>query len=502
MTDFSGLPFLSLLLLSMPTAAVLIWLAPDPQQARWIALGTALLDLALVAVLLIQFDGSSGNFQFVEQAQWIPSLNVQYLVGVDGISILFLPFTILLFMGVILASWNSVHSMPKLYFALLLLLESLTLGIFLSMDVVLFFLFWELSLAPLYFLISLWGVGPNRRYAAVKYTLLMLAAGVPLLFGFLLLGFAHADSANMAIPLGLAFDYPSLLALNLPHGLEATVFFLLLLGFLVKTPAFPFHTWLPVISMEGPVAVAALMTGLKLGAYGIIRFVVPLAPNLAQEYHWLLAGLGVVGILYGAVLAIAQTNLRLMLAYSSISHVGLVLLAIASFNQAGIQGALFQLLNFTLVAGGLFLLTGFLHQRTGSTDVISLGGAASSMPLLASFYLLFGFAAIGIPGTSGFPAEFLMLISALETHTGAGLAALVGVIIGAGYFLSIYRRTFFGPVGNKIILQAVDLRPRELLIISVFSLFVIFNGLYPQGILDMTQAATERWLGFLQAPIK
>ncbi|WP_456408142.1 complex I subunit 4 family protein [Thiolapillus sp.] len=492
------LPLLSLLLLSMPVAAILIWLAPDPRQARWIALGTTVMDLALVLVLLAGFDSASPDYQFVEQAQWIPSLNVQYLVGVDGISMLFLPFTILLFMGVILASWNSIHNMPRLYFALLLLLESLTLGIFVSMDVVLFFLFWELSLAPLYFLVSLWGVGPNRRYAAVKYTLLMLAAGVPLLFGFLLLGFAHADSVSMAVPQGLAFDYPTLLTLHLPHGLEMTVFFLLLTGFLVKTPAFPFHTWLPVVSMEGPAAVAALMTGLKLGAYGIIRFVVPLAPNLSQEFHWLLAGLGVVGILYGAVLAIAQTNLRQMLAYSSISHVGLVLLAIASLNQTGVQGAIFQLLNFTLVAGGLFLLTGFLHQRTGSTDVISLGGAARSMPLLASFYLLFGFAAMGAPGTNGFPAEFLMLISALETHTGAGLAALAGMVIGAGYFLSIYRRTFFGPVGNQVILKALDLRPRELLIIGIFSVLVIFNGFYPQGILDFTQAATERWLGFLQ----
>ncbi|HID46694.1 MAG TPA: NADH-quinone oxidoreductase subunit M [Chromatiaceae bacterium] len=498
MTELSNLPLISLLLLSMPLAALWIWLVPDPRKARWIALGTAVMDLALSLLLLAGFDSASADYQFVEQAKWIPSLNVQYLVGVDGISMLFLPFTILLFMGVILASWNSIHNMPRLYFSLLLLLESLTLGIFVSMDVVLFFLFWELSLAPLYFLISLWGVGPNRRYAAVKYTLLMLAAGVPLLFGFLLLGFAHADSINMAVPQGLAFDYPTLLTLHLPHGLEMTVFFLLLTGFLVKTPAFPFHTWLPVVTMEGPAAVAALMTGLKLGVYGIIRFVVPLAPNLSQEFHWLLAGLGVVGILYGAVLAIAQTNLRQMLAYSSISHVGLVLLAIASLNQAGIQGALFQLLNFTLVAGGLFLLTGFLYQRTASTDVISLGGAARSMPLLASFYLLFGFSAMGVPGTNGFPAEFLMLISALDTHTGAGLAALVGMVIGAGYFLSIYRRTFFGPANNQVILKVLDLRPRELLIIGMFSVFVIFNGFYPQGILDFTQAATEHWLSLLQ----
>ncbi|WP_294041087.1 complex I subunit 4 family protein [Thiolapillus sp.] len=497
MTAFTGFPVLSLLLLSMPATALLIGMVADARKARWIALGGSVLALLLVIRLLLGFDAASGEFQFVEQASWIPSLNVKYLVGVDGISILFLPFTILLFTGVILASWNSVRTLPRLYFSLLMLLQGLTLGIFVSMDLILFFLFWELSLAPLYFLISLWGLGPNRRYAAVKYTLMMLAGGVPLLFGFLLLGFAHADSLGAVVPAGLAFDYPGLLALKLPHHLESLVFFLLLLGFLVKTPAVPFHTWLPVVSMEGPVAVAALMTGLKLGAYGIIRFAVPLAPNLAQEFHWLLAGLGVTGILYGALLALAQTNLRQMLACSSISHVGLVLLAIASFNQAGIQGALFQLLNFTMVAGGLFLLTGFLYQRTGSTDIISLGGAAATMPRLAGFFLLFGLASMGVPGTNGFPAEFLMLMSALESHTGAGLAALAGVVIGAGYFLRLYRQAFFGPVESKVVREAMDLRPRELFIIGLFALFILLNGLFPQGILDFTHGATDRWLGLL-----
>ena len=499
MTHVLDFPVLSLLLMSMPAAVVLIWLVPDPRKARWIALITTLMDMLLIILMLINFDTSATGYQFVEQASWIPSLNVQYLVGVDGISVLFLFFTTLLFTGVILASWNSARSQPRLYFGLLLLLESITLGIFSSMDVVLFFLFWELSLAPLYFLVSLWGVGPNRRYAAVKYTLLMLAGGIPLLFGFIMLGFGHAESINMTVPQGFAFDYPTLLQTRLPHGLEVTVFFLLLLGFLVKTPAFPFHTWLPVVTMEGPAAIAALMTGLKLGAYGIIRFVVPLAPTVAQEFHWLLAGLGVVGILYGAVLAVAQTNLRQMLAYSSISHVGLVLLAIASFNLQGIQGAIFQLLNFSIVAGGLFLLTGFLHQRVGSTDIISLGGVASTAPLLASFYMLFGLASLGVPGTSGFPAEFLMLVSALKTHTGAGLAALAGVVIGAGYFLGIYRRTFFGPMTSPVIRQAIDLKPRELLIVLVFAAFILFNGLYPMGILGFTQAASEHWISLLPA---
>jgi NADH-quinone oxidoreductase subunit M len=262
---------------------------------------------------------------------------------------------------------------------------------------------------------------------------------------------------------------------------------------------FPLHTWLPVVAQEGPVAVVALLTGLKLGAYGLIRFTVPLAPAAAQEYHWLLAGLGVVGILYGALLALAQTNLRRMLAFSSISHVGLVVLGLSSFTIQGIQGSLFQLLNFTVVAGGIFLLAGFLHHRIGSTDLISLGGAARSMPLLAAFFFLFGLAGMGVPATSGFPAEFLILVSALNTHTGAGLAALFGLVLGAGYFLSAYRRAFLGPLGNAVIADAVDLRPRELILVSALALLILAAGLYPNGVLDLTRAAAEAWMARISA---
>lgn len=365
----------------------------------------------------------------------------------------------------------------------------------------LFFLFWELTLIPLYFLISLWGIGPDRRYAAVKYTLFMLVGGVPLLFAFLLLAFNHVEFSSGTLPGALMFDYTELLATPLPHSLETVVFLLPLAGFAVKTPVFPLHTWLPVVAMEGPVAVAALMTGLKLGAYGLIRFAVPLAPGAAQELHWLLAGLGVVGILYGALAAIAQTNLRRMLAYASISHVGLVLLGIASFSLQGAQGAVFQLLNFTVVAGGLFLLTSFLHQRMGSTDLINLGGAGRSMPLLAAFFFVFALASLGVPGTTGFPAEFLILVSTLQSHTGAGLAALFGMVLGAAYVLDGYRRTFYGPVGNNVVAEALDLRRRELLVAAVFTALILLAGFYPAVVLDTTQEASTLWVDQLGASV-
>ncbi|MCB1758298.1 MAG: NADH-quinone oxidoreductase subunit M [Gammaproteobacteria bacterium] len=487
-------PFLSLMLLLLLAAAVMIWLFRDARQARWIALGATLLALLLSLVMLFGFSRDDYGFQFVEQMTWIPTLNINYLLGVDGISILFLPLTQILFFGVILASWTRIRFSPRLYFSLLLQLQLFTLGIFCALDTMLFFLFWELTLLPLYFLISLWGIGPSRRYAAVKYTLFMLAGGIPLLFGMLLLAFNHAVVSGTPVPLGLTFNYLELLQTAVPKDTQNLVFLLLLAGFAVKTPLIPLHTWLPEVAQEGPIAVVALLTGLKLGAYGLLRFVVPLAPEAALSFHWLLAGLGVIGILYGGVLALRQTNLRRMLAFSSISHIGLVLLGIASFRVEGTQGVLFQLLNFTIVAGGIFLLTGFLHHRIGSNDLLNLGGAARTMPLLAGFYLLFGLAGMGVPGTAGFPAEFLILTSAIATHTGAGLAALFGMVLGCAYFLSLYRRVFLGPVGDSVVAEAEDLRPREMVLALLLALLVLLFGLYPTAILELTEAASRAWM--------
>lgn len=495
--SLNNLPLLSLLIATMTAGAALIWTIPSPRAARWVALVTALVDLLVAVYVMFAFDTGNGGFQFVETASWIPVLNINYTIGIDGITILFLPLTVVLFIGVILSSWNSIHSMPRLYYMLLLLLEGATLGVFCALDTILFFLFWELMLIPLYFLISLWGTGPNRRHAAVKYTMFMLAGGIPLLIAFVLLAFNHAGVNGNSIPAGLGFDYLVLLNTPVSAELQLTVFLLLLVGFGVKTPLFPLHTWLPEIALEGPIAIVALLTGLKIGAYGLMRFAVPLAPDVAQQMHWLLAGLGIIGVLYGAYAALSQTNIRRMLAYASISHVGLVVLGIASFNQQGIQGAVFMLLNFTLVSGGLFILTGLLHQRIGSSDLVALGGAATSMPILASFYFIFGMAAIGIPGTSGFPAEFLLILSAIKTHTGAGIAALFAAILAAAYFLRQYRRTFFGPVRHEHIADAEDLKKRELLIVIVFTVLILGMGIVPGTVLEYSNAASQTWLNTL-----
>ena len=493
--SITGYPILSLLLMLYPLAAGVILLTSDQQKARWIALLTSFAGLFLSFLVIFNFDQGHSGFQFVEQARWIPSLHIDYIVGVDGISVLFLPLTNLLFIGIIFSSWSCIRTMPRLFYSLLLTLECVTLGIFVSLNTILFFLFWELTLIPIYFLINYWGIGPNRRYAAVKYTLVMMAGGIPLLFGFIVLAFDHAGLTSD--PGKLVFDYMTLLNNPLPAELQTAIFFLLLLGFAFKAPIFPLHTWLPAIAMEGPASIAAIMTGLKLGAYGLIRFTVPLAPDAAQNFHWLLAGLGIIGVLYGAILAVSQTNLRKMLAFSSVSHVGLVILGIASFTVQGIQGAVFQLINFTIVAGGIFVLIGFLHHRTGSTELVSLGGIAKTMPLLASFFFIFGLAGLGIPGTNGFIAENLILISVLETHSGAGIAALIGMILAAAYFFNIYQKAFLGPVKNDVVAEALDLRRRELLIILAFIAVIILGGIFPNIVLDMTRASSENWLQVL-----
>ena len=490
MTNLFQLPLISLLLLLMLLGIVLIWTIKGDGKARMIALLISTVTLFVSLLIIAGFDSSSGSFQFIEEHSWIPTLNIHYRVGVDGISLLFLPLTILLFMAIILASWKRIRLMPKLYYSLLLLLQGATLGIFVATDTILFMLFWELTLIPVYFLIALWGTGPNRRYAATKYILLMMVGGIPLLFGFVLLAIGSPESGFS----GLVFDYQTLLQHPLSETQQTLVFFLLFIGFAFKTPLFPFHTWLPVIAMEGPVAIGAIMTGLKLGAYGLIRFVIPLAPDAAVNFQWLFVGLGVIGIIYGALMAMQQTNLRSMLAYSSISHIGLVVLSIASFDVQGIQGAVFQLLNFTMISGGLFLLVGFLYSRTESTEILSLGGIASTMPLLATFFFLFGIASIGIPGTSGFPAEFMMLISSLKNHTGAGLAALLGVVLGASYFLTMFRKSFLGPVTNNVVAESKDLQRREAVIVIVFLVLIVAAGLYPAMVFNVLEATANQWV--------
>ncbi|HBZ30148.1 MAG TPA: oxidoreductase [Nitrosomonas nitrosa] len=490
-------PLLSLVILLPFLGGIVTGITRDLDLAKTIALTFAILELFLTFLVLQLFDSSTNSFQLTEKISWISLLNVEYLLGVDGISVLFLPLSALLTIIAMLASWNSVNHSVRFHFALLLALQGATTGVFCALDMVLFFLFWELTLPPFFFLIGLWGIGSQRRGAAMKYTLFMLAGGVALLLAIIILSANHAIHINGDIPQDLSFSLPVLLEVPLPDDLQTLVFLLLLFGFAVKAPLVPFHTWLPTAAMEGPAHIAALLTGLKLGVYGILRFTMPLAPVAANEFSWILSVFGAATLIYGGLIAMRQTNLRRLLAYASVSHVGMVMVGIASLNMQGIQGAIFQLLNFTLIASSLMLIAGFIHHRLGSTEAIHLGGVASVAPRLAFFYFLFALASFGVPGTSGFPAELLMIIGALTSHAGLGAAALAGAILGAAYMLSFTRRAFFGPVVHQTVSKVHDLQTRELVLLSIPAFLILAFGFFPDIILNINQIASEAWLSRL-----
>ncbi len=492
MNNLADWPLLTLLLASPVVGAMATALLRRRRWVHQVALASALLTLALSLLIVAAFDRANAGFQLVDAADWIPGINVRYLVGVDGLALLFLPATALLFTAAIVASWRGIATTSSLptgvYFAFLLLLEAATLGVFCALDVIVFLFCWEFTVLPVYFLVSLWGIDNGRQAAAIRYFLIMLAGGVPLLFGLL---------TRVLVPAGetaLHFDLPTLLAAPPAEDVQMLVFLLLFLAFAVKVPIVPLHTWLPPLAMSSPVAVTAALVGLKIGAFGLLRVAIPLAPLAARELHWLLAGVGTVAVLYGGVAALAQSNLRGVLAYTSVSHVGLVLLGLASFSVAALQGALLLLFNFSLATGSGFLVLAFLQRRTGSTDLAALGGVVHRMPVLSGFFLLFGVSGFGLPGTAGFPAELLILVEAVHAHTGAGLAALFGTVLAAAAFLAPFRLAFCGPLANPEVAEAADLLPREVAVLLPAALLTLAIGLFPLPLLELLRPAAEAWL--------
>lgn len=461
--------------------------AASAAAARRAALAVLIGEVVLAVGAVAAFDPATPGFQLRVTAPWLPGLGAAWRLGVDGLSLLFLPATVLLFLAVVLASWRAAGTRPRLYFVLLLLQLAATLLVFMALDTLLFFFAWELSLVPFYFLTVRWGVGPGRRFTASKYTLIMLASGIPLLLAFLLAGRA----ASAATGGDWVFDLTQLMAMPADAGLQSLLLLLLVLGLAAKTPMFPLHTWLPALAQEGPVPAGALLVGLKLGAFALLRLAVPLAPAALAQFAWVLAAVGVVGLLYGAVAAVAQTNLRRTLAYASLSHVGLVLLGLAAGSAAGVRGAAFQVLNFTYVAGGLFVVSGFMHRRLGSTDTLHMGGLVHTMPRLAFVFACFAVAGIGVPGSATFPAELLLLTSALHAFPGAGMAALFAGVIGAAYLLGALRKAFFGPQPPARPALDMDLQRHEVAAVLVLLLPTLAFGAAPGWVLDLIgQAAT------------
>ena len=490
----STFPILTCILFLPVVGAAVLWLLDDEDKVRISALAIALVELVLCIFVLIRFIPESAAMQFSEHVPWIPALGISYHLAVDGISVLFVGLTAFLSVLIIIYSWDTIRHQVKLYMMALLALETTMLGVFLSIDLILFFVFWELMLIPSYFLIKLWGGGAERHYAALKFVLYTLLGSVFMLVGIALLDINYHQWATLRhMEQTYSFDLLELLSVPIPLSQQILIFWLLFLGFAFKAPVFPFHTWLPVVLLEGPIGMAVVLGGLKLGTFGFIRFSIPLLPDASksQTVVSILMALGLAAILYGAIMALVQQDLRRLLAFSSISHLGFVVIGLFSLNFQGLQGSLLTMINLGFSTAGLFFIAGFLYSRQQSTQLGSFGGMAKQTPLIACFFLFLGLAGIGLPGTGGFVGEFLILLGAFKANWIYGAIAVIGVILSAAYFLWYYERSMLGPLGKAVKDSISDLHPREILIASALSVMVLWVGLYPAPFLRIMNGSVQ-----------
>ncbi|CUQ66091.1 complex I subunit 4 family protein [Candidatus Nitrospira inopinata] len=490
----AGFPILSCILFLPMAGAILLWLMEDEDLVRTSALAISLIELALAVFVLLRFVPESAAMQFAERVQWVPALGISYHLGVDGISVLFVGLTAFLTVLVVIYSWDTVRYQLKLYMMCLLALETTTMGVFVSLDLVLFFVFWELMLIPSYFLIKLWGGGAERHYAALKFVLYTLLGSVFLLVGIALLNINFHQWASLHhAEQAYSFDLLELLSVPVPYNQQVLIFWLMFMGFAFKAPLFPFHTWLPDALLEGPIGMAVVLAGVKLGTFGFIRFSIPLLPDASKSEPVVMVVvlLGLCAILYGAWIALIQHDLRRLLAYSSISHLGFVVVGLFALNYQGLQGSLLTMINLGFSTAGLFFIAGFLYSRQQTTQLSSFGGMAKQVPLLATFFLIIGLASIGLPGTNGFVGEFLILMGAFKAKWWIGAIAVLGVIFGAAYFLWYYERAMLGPAGKAVKSTMSDLQFREIVIASALSVMIVWIGLYPSPFLRIMNGSVQ-----------
>jgi NADH-quinone oxidoreductase subunit M len=474
--------------------AAVLWLFDDEDLIRTSALTITLVELALAIFVLMRFVPDSPAMQFVEHVPWIPALGISYHVAVDGISVLFVGLTAFLTVLVVIYSWDTIRYQTKLYMMALLALETTTMGVFVSLDLILFFVFWELMLIPSYFLIKLWGGGAERHYAALKYVLYTLLGSVFMLVGIALLDINYHNYATLHHMDQLySFDLLELLAVPVPLNQQLLIFWLMFLGFAFKAPVFPFHTWLPDALLEGPIGMAVVLAGLKLGTFGFMRFSIPLLPDASKHptVVSVMMTLGLAAIVYGAIVALIQPDFRRLLAYSSISHLGFIVVGLFALNYQGLQGSLLTMINLGFTTAGLFFIAGFLYTRQQTTQLLAFGGMAKHTPVLATFFLLIGLASIGLPGTNGFVGEFLILLGTFQAHWLYGGIAVTGVIFGAAYLLWYYERAVLGPVGKAVRESIGDLHPREMVIALSLSAMILWIGLYPAPFLRMINGSVQ-----------
>jgi NADH-quinone oxidoreductase subunit M len=459
------------------------------KSARWIALITSLIMLGLSVVLWLNFNSAQGAMQFEEMYRWIPGVNIFYHLGVDGISLPFVFLTCLLMVVSILVSWN-ITLKPKVFFALLLLLGTGMIGVFVSLDFILFYIFWELVLLPMYFLISIWG-SSNRMYAATKFFIYTLFGSVLMLVGILMIYFNSGLTS---------FNILELTKASIDPNMQNWIFLLLFMGFAIKVPMFPFHTWLPDAHTEAPTAGSVLLAGilLKMGCYGFIRISIPILPDAARAWAPAIAILSIIGIIYGALASLIQKDLKRLVAFSSVSHMGFVMLGISSLTPTAINGAVLQMFNHGCITGMLFLLVGMIYERTHTRIISDLGGLANKMPLWAGILAFTSFASLGLPGLSGFWGEFLVLFGTFNKGNIFSKVmvylAVLGIVLGAAYLLWMLQRVIFGKANEKLG-ELKRLSWLEFVTLLPLIVIIIIVGVYPTPLVNMINTSVTYILG-------
>ena len=438
--------------------------------ARRVSLLGAVLGAAVVVPVWLDFDRQATSFQFVEKVNWIDAFNIYYHLGIDGLSLLLIALNCVTTIFVIVAGWQVITQRVSQYNAAFLILSGMMNGVFCSLDAMLFYVFFEATLIPMFIIVGVWG-GPNRVYAAIKFFLYTLAGSLLTLVALIYL-------YRLA---GGSFSLQDLYAVAIPHEAQILIFLALFAAFAVKIPMWPVHTWLPDAHVEAPtggsVVLAAVM--LKLGGYGFLRLSLPIVPDAARELAPLVIGLSLIAIVYIGFVALIQRDMKKLIAYSSISHMGFVTLGIFLFNAQGIQGAVIQMISHGFISGALFLCVGVLYDRLHSRQISDYGGVANTMPVFAALFLLFAMANAGLPGTSGFIGEFFVIMGAMEVNFWFAFAAAMTLILGAGYSLWMYKRVVFGEVGNEKVGELTDINLREKVLLGVLALIVLGMGVYP-----------------------